>query len=337
MLILVTGGTGYIGSHTCVELMNAGYEVLIVDNLSNSSDKVLPRIAALTGQRPDFLPIDLCDADALKHCFANHDIGAVIHFAGLKAVGESSQVPLRYYQNNLVGTMNLLEVMTQHKVLRLVFSSSATVYGDRNKPPYQENMPLGATNPYGQTKLMIEQILDDVQRAQTDFRIAKLRYFNPVGAHPSGTLGEDPKGIPNNLMPFITQVAVGRRDQLRIFGNDYPTPDGTCVRDYLHVVDLAKGHVKALQQVLNTDIGSRAYNLGAGRGYSVLDVKTAFEQASGRTIPFAFAPRREGDLAEFFADAERAKTELNWVAEADLATVCRDAWTWQSQNENGYE
>jgi UDP-glucose 4-epimerase len=337
MTVLVTGGAGYIGSHTVVDLLQQGHKVVIVDNLANSNIKVLDRIQALCGKRPDFEQVDLCDFSALKTVFSKYSISKVIHFAGLKAVGESSQIPLCYYQNNLIGTMNLLELMQSSNVFKLVFSSSATVYGDKNSPPYQEDMPLGATNPYGQTKMIIEQILDDVYRADNRWNIAKLRYFNPVGAHPSGTMGEDPLGIPNNLMPFITQVAVGRRDQLNIFGNDYPTPDGTCIRDYIHVSDLARGHIQALVALDEKSLGSRAFNLGAGKGLSVLEVKSAFERASGRTIDYQFAPRRSGDLPEFYADANRALEELNWKTTLTIDDMCRDSWNWQSNNEGGYE
>lgn len=337
MLILVTGGCGYIGSHTVVELMNAGYEVVIVDNLVNASEKVLPRIERLTDRAPTFVRADLTDRKAIDQVFAEYDIDAVIHFAGLKAVGESTQIPLEYYRNNLTSSVNLFLAMEQASVFNLVFSSSATVYGDKNAPPYHEEMTLSATNPYGQTKLMIEQMIDDMAKADTRWRAAKLRYFNPVGAHPSGYIGEDPNGIPNNLMPFITQVAVGRREKLNIFGGDYPTPDGTCIRDYIHVVDLAKGHLKALEKTLSTEMESQAFNLGAGKGYSVLEVTKAFEATTNVTIPFDIVERRAGDLPEFYANPEKALNELNWQTEQPLSVMCRDAWGWQSKNENGYE
>lgn len=335
-MILVTGGAGYIGSHTVVELLAAGQEVLIFDNLSNSSPKVLERIEKISGRRPHFVEGDIRDALALRAVFANHPISAVIHFAGLKSVGESVEQPLRYYDNNIVGSLRLFEVMSEANVKNLVFSSSATVYGDPHTVPIKENFPLSATNPYGRSKLHIEEMLRDIGKADADWRIALLRYFNPVGAHASGLIGEDPQGIPNNLMPYVTQVAVGRRDELGVFGNDYPTPDGTGVRDYIHVVDLARGHLAALQ-ALSREGGVQTVNLGTGQGYSVLEVVAAFEKASGRQIPYRIQPRRPGDIAACYADPAWAKKLLNWQAEFDLDAMCRDSWRWQSQNPQGYE
>ncbi len=334
--ILVTGGTGFIGSHTCVELLKAGYRLVIVDNLSNSKESVLKRIEELTGKRPSFYKVDLLDEKALETVFDNESIDAVIHFAGLKAVGESVQFPLRYYQNNVVGTVNLLNSASRHKVKKLVFSSSATVYGNPQKSPITEDFPLQAVNPYGRTKLMIEHILSDLYNSDQDWRFVILRYFNPVGAHESGRLGEDPQGIPNNLMPYIAQVAVGRLEKLRIFGNDYPTPDGTGIRDYIHVVDLAVGHLKALEKI-NKEGGIHIYNLGTGTGYSVLDVVKAFETASGVKIPYEIVGRRPGDAAVCFADPQKANRELDWKTERNLLDMCRDVWRWQSNNPTGYE
>ena len=336
--VLVTGGAGFIGSHTCVELLERGYDVVVVDNLCNSSEKSLARVQQITGKAVTFYQVDLLDKPALDEIFANHKIDAVIHFAGLKAVGESTQIPLTYYHNNLTGTLMLLESMAQASVFNLVFSSSATVYGDKNPIPYVEHFPLSSTSPYGRTKVMIEQFLQDAHAADNRWNVSLLRYFNPVGAHPSGLIGEDPNGIPNNLMPFITQVAVGKREQLSVFGGDYPTHDGTGVRDYIHVVDLAIGHIKALEKLAQQEQASiAAYNLGAGKGYSVLDVVKAFEHASGQTIAYTIAPRRAGDIAEFYADANKAKAELNWEVTLDLDAMCRDAWNWQSNNPEGYE
>ena len=334
-MILVTGGTGYIGSHTAVELIQAGHEIIILDNLSNSSPGVLDRIAAITGTRPHFVHGDIRDPDALAKLFASHSIDGVIHFAGLKAVGESVEHPLRYYDNNVVGTLRLLEAMAAAEVSSLVFSSSATVYGDPHTLPIREDFPLQATNPYGRTKLFIEEMLRDFALAHPAWRIALLRYFNPVGAHASGLIGEDPRGIPNNLMPYVAQVAVGRRAELNVFGDDYPTPDGTGVRDYIHVVDLAQGHLAAWRALADR-AGVLTVNLGTGRGYSVLEVIRAFETASGRTVPFRIAPRRAGDVAACYADPTLANALLRWQAVRDLDTMCQDAWRWQQGNPDGY-
>ncbi len=334
--VLLTGGTGYIGSHTCVQLLNAGAEVIIVDNLSNSKEIVVERIERITGKRPHFLQGDILDAAFLDLVFSEHQIEAVVHFAGLKAVGESVAKPLLYYQNNVAGSINLCQAMARHQVKNLVFSSSATVYGDPASVPIREDFPAGATtNPYGRSKHIIEQILCDLHRSDPAWNIALLRYFNPVGAHASGEIGEDPNDIPNNLMPFITQVAVGRRAELSVFGNDYPTPDGTGVRDYIHVVDLADGHLCALRK-LEEKPGLCIYNLGTGRGYSVLEVVKAFEQASGKQIPFRIVERRPGDIASCYADPTLANQELNWHAQRDIACMCRDSWNWQSKNPEGY-
>ncbi|MEN8180461.1 MAG: UDP-glucose 4-epimerase GalE [Pseudomonadota bacterium] len=336
MRILVTGGAGYIGSHTCLELLDAGYQVVVVDNLSNSNEEALRRVQQLTGKTLEFHQVDLLDKDALDAVFSLGPVDAVIHFAGLKAVGESVSIPLRYYHNNITGTLNLCQVMKDHKVENLVFSSSATVYGDPHTVPITEDFPLGATNPYGRTKWMIEEILRDIHYANPTWNIALLRYFNPVGAHASGQIGEDPNDIPNNLMPYISQVAVGKLAQLAVFGNDYPTPDGTGVRDYIHVVDLALGHLKALDR-LNSKPGLVTYNLGTGRGYSVLEVVAAFEKASGKSIPYKIVDRRPGDIATCYADPSLAKKELGWSAELGVDQMCADAWRWQSLNPNGYE
>jgi UDP-glucose 4-epimerase len=335
MRILVTGGAGYIGSHTCVCLLEQGHKVIVVDSLVNSKQESLRRVASLTGQTIDFHQIDLLDAVALHQLFDQTPIEAVIHFAGLKAVGESVQQPLRYYQNNIQGTMNLLEAMQKHHIYQLIFSSSATVYGDPKVVPVTEDEPLKVANPYGRTKLMIEDILRDVGAVDKRWRVALLRYFNPVGAHPSGQIGEDPQGVPNNLLPFVTQVAVGKLPVLKIFGDDYATPDGTCVRDYLHVMDLAEGHTAALQYVQENQ-GVRAFNLGTGSGKSVLEVIAAFEEATGLTIARQFAPRRAGDVASCYADASRAACELHWKAKRTMVEMCSDAWRWQSQYPNGY-
>ena len=335
--ILVTGGTGFIGSHTCVELLQQDYSVVVIDNLSNSNAEVLNRIHTISGKKVDFYQVDLLDKVALNSVFVDHDIDAVIHFAGLKAVGESTQIPLSYYHNNLTGTLNLLDVMANHNVFDFVFSSSATVYGEHNPIPYVEHFSLNSTSPYGRTKVMIEQFLQDAFVSDPRWNISLLRYFNPVGAHPSGLIGEDPNGIPNNLMPFITQVAVGKRSSLSVFGGDYPTPDGTGVRDYIHVVDLALGHIKALEKLASQTVKSiDAYNLGAGKGFSVLDVVQAFEKASKRKIPYEIMPRRAGDIAEFYADPQKAANELGWEVQLSLEEMCRDAWHWQSNNPNGY-
>jgi UDP-glucose 4-epimerase len=335
MHILVTGGAGYIGSHTCLELLRAGHAITVVDNLSNSRAEALRRVERLAGQALAFHQADLLDRAALDAAFAARPVDAVIHFAGLKAVGESVANPLSYYRNNVAGTLALCEAMAAQGVRTLVFSSSATVYGGAAVSPIGEDAPLRATSPYGHTKLVIEQVLRDLAAADPAWRITILRYFNPAGAHPSGQIGEDPGGIPNNLVPCIAQVAVGRLPELRIFGADYPTPDGTGVRDYVHVVDLAIGHLRALEQRAGRP-GVAIYNLGAGRGYSVLDVLRAFERASGRSIPHRIVARRPGDSAVCFADVARARRELGWSAERDLEDMCADAWRWQSQNPGGY-
>ena len=333
-MILVTGGTGYIGSHTVVELLAAGKDVLILDNYANSSPKVLERIAKICGRAPAFREGDIRDVDGLRALFAAHRIEAVIHFAGLKAVGESVEQPLTYYDNNVNGTLCLLQAMRQAGVRRLVFSSSATVYGDPHHVPIREDFPLQATNPYGRSKLMVEEMLRDLQRAEADWQIAILRYFNPVGAHPSGLIGENPNGIPNNLMPFVAQVAVGKRAQLSVFGNDYPTPDGTGVRDYIHVVDLAQGHLAALAALARSG-QSLTVNLGTGQGYSVLDMVRAFEAASGRPVPYQIVARRAGDIATCYADPQLAGELLGWQARRGIGEMCADAWRWQSMNPDG--
>jgi UDP-glucose 4-epimerase len=333
--ILITGGAGYIGSHTCVELLSAGQRVLILDNLSNSHIEVLERIERICDARPDFIQGDIRDSDLLAALFANHEIGAVIHFAGLKAVGESVEKPLEYYDNNVRGTLELLTAMRRAEVRVMVFSSSATVYGDPASVPIREDFPPSATNPYGRSKLMIEEMLGDLHRADPSWRIARLRYFNPVGAHSSGLIGEDPYGIPNNLMPFIAQVAVGRRERLAVFGDDYPTPDGTGVRDYIHVVDLARGHLAALD-ALAREPGLLTINLGTGKGYSVLDMVHAFERASGRPVPYQIAPRRPGDIAQCYADPSLAAERLGWRAQHGIEAMCADTWRWQSMNPRGY-
>ena len=333
--ILVTGGTGFIGSHTVLELLKEGYDVVVMDNLSNSNRESLRRVEELTGRRAAFHQTDLLDRESLERLFSNYDFDAVVHFAGLKAVGESVEKPLLYYQNNVTGTLNLCEAMEKAGLRDIVFSSSATVYGDPQQSPIPENSPLKAVNPYGATKLTIEYILKDLHQADSRWNIALLRYFNPVGAHKSGKIGEDPTGIPSNLMPFITQVAVGKRDHLNVFGNDYPTHDGTGVRDYIHVVDLATGHVKALEK-LTENPGVFICNLGTGHGSSVLDMIKAFEKATGISIPYEIAPRRPGDAAICYADPSRAENELGWNAERNLEDMCRDAWRWQSQNPEGY-
>ncbi|WP_458735714.1 UDP-glucose 4-epimerase GalE [Zobellella taiwanensis] len=336
MTILVTGGAGYIGSHTVVELLNAGNNVLVLDNLSNASAESLKRVEHITGQAVPFVQGDIRDSALLERVFAEHSINAVVHFAGLKAVGESVQKPLEYYDNNVNGTLVLVDAMRKAGVFRLVFSSSATVYGEDAPVPYHETLPRGRTsNPYGSSKAMVEQLLTDLAHSDPRWAIALLRYFNPVGAHESGLIGEDPFGVPNNLMPFIAQVAVGRRERLSVFGSDYATADGTCERDYLHVVDLALGHVKALDFLAN-HAGVHAFNLGTGQPVSVLQMIRAFEQACGRAIPFEFAPRRAGDLPAFWADATKARQELGWVAERDLARMMADTWRWQLQNPLGY-
>ena len=336
MKILVTGGAGYIGSHTCLELLQAGYEVVVVDNLSNSKEESLKRVQELAGKTLEFHKVDLLDKKALKAVFDSASIEAVVHFAGLKAVGESVTIPLHYYHNNVTGTLVLCEVMERHGVKNIVFSSSATVYGDPHTVPITEDFPLSPTNPYGRTKWMIEEILRDLHRTDEVWNIALLRYFNPVGAHPSGRIGEDPNGIPNNLLPYIAQVAVGKLSELPVFGNDYPTPDGTGVRDYIHVVDLSVGHLAALLK-LTSNPGVVTYNLGTGRGYSVLEMVSAFEKTSGKKIAYNIEGRRAGDIASCYADPSKAKKELDWSADRGIDEMCADSWHWQSSNPNGYE
>ncbi|MBR5340043.1 MAG: UDP-glucose 4-epimerase GalE [Lachnospiraceae bacterium] len=337
MSILVTGGAGYIGSHTVVELQKAGYEVVILDNLSNANEKVLGRIEALTGKPVPFYKTDIRDREGLERIFENEKIDACIHFAGLKAVGESVAKPWEYYENNIAGTLTLVDVMRKHGVKNIIFSSSATVYGNPSEIPITENCPKGTcTNPYGWTKSMLEQILTDIQKADPEWNVVLLRYFNPIGAHKSGTIGEDPKGIPNNLMPFITQVAVGKRDHLNVFGNDYPTHDGTGVRDYIHVVDLAVGHVAALKKI-EENAGLKVFNLGTGVGYSVLDIVKAFEEANGVRIPYEIVPRRPGDIAECWSDPAKAYQEMGWKTQYTILDMCADSWNWQKNNPNGYE
>jgi UDP-glucose 4-epimerase len=335
MNVLVTGGAGYIGSHTCVALLSAGHEVTVLDNLVNSKEESLRRVARIAGRAPAFRRVDLLDRGAVKAVFDAERFDAVIHFAGLKAVGESVREPWSYYHNNVVGSLYLFEEMAAHGVFRLVFSSSATVYGSPDRVPIDETFPLTATSPYGRTKLMLEEIQRDLAVADPRWRILLLRYFNPVGAHASGTIGEDPNGIPNNLMPFVTQVAVGRLPVLRVFGDDYPTPDGTCIRDYIHVEDLAEGHLKALE-ALDRIAGCDAVNLGTGRGYSVLEMIRAFEVASGRTVKHEIAPRRAGDVVACYADPSKAAALLGWRARRGIEAMCQDAWRWQLQNPQGY-
>lgn len=336
MAILVTGGAGYIGSHTCVELLNAGYEIVVVDNLINSSAESLKRVKEVTGKDFNFYQIDLLNREDLEGVFKQNKVEAVIHFAGLKAVGESVRLPLRYYHNNITGTLVLSEIMQEYGVKRIVFSSSATVYGMSERVPISEDFPLGATNAYGRTKLMIEEIMQDIHVSDPIWSIALLRYFNPIGAHSSGRLGEDPNGIPNNLMPFITQVAAGGLKELQIYGNDYPTLDGTGVRDYIHVVDLANGHLKALEKVMATT-GVEAYNLGTGRGYSVVEMVSAFEKVTGKRIPYRMTDRRPGDIGICYSDPTKAERELGWIAEKGIDEMCLDAWRWQSDNPHGYQ
>ncbi len=336
MSILVTGGAGYIGSHAVVELLQAGHKVVVLDNLSNGSREALQRVEAITGRAVRFVEGDVRDRVLLDALFIENDIEAVIHFAGLKAVGQSVNEPLAYYDNNVHGSLVLCQAMAAAGVFKFVFSSSATVYGPDAPVPYVESMPRGRTsNPYGTTKAMVEQLLGDLCRADSRWSVALLRYFNPIGAHPSGLIGEDPQGIPNNLMPFIAQVAVGRLPELSIFGNDYPTEDGTCVRDYLHVVDLAVGHVKSLESLATP--GVHVYNLGTGQGYSVLQMVETFERVTEQKVPYRFAPRRDGDLAAFWADATKAEQELGWRAELGLAEMLRDTWHWQEQNPRGFK
>ncbi|MCI6163951.1 MAG: UDP-glucose 4-epimerase GalE [Lachnospira sp.] len=337
MAILVTGGAGYIGSHTVVELQNAGLDVVVVDNLVNSSKASLKRVEKITGKSVKFYECDINDVAGMNNIFDNEDIDSVIHFAGLKAVGESVEKPLEYYMNNISGSLVLFDVMRKHGVKNIIFSSSATVYGDPAFVPITEECPKGEiTNPYGKTKGMLEEILTDIQKADKEWNVILLRYFNPIGAHESGTIGENPNGIPNNLMPYITQVAVGKLPQLGVFGNDYDTPDGTGVRDYIHVVDLALGHVKAIEK-LKENPGLAIYNLGTGHGYSVLDIVKNFEAASGVKIPYVIKPRRAGDIATCYCDAGKAERELHWKATRDLKTMCADSWRWQQNNPNGYE
>lgn len=336
MSILVTGGAGYIGSHTVVELIKLGKEVVIVDNLSNSSILVLDRIEEITGKRPTFYELDVADKAALRSVFEKESIEAAIHFAGYKAVGESVEKPVMYYENNIISTLSLVEVMAEFGVKKIVFSSSATVYGLNNPSPLVENMPTSATNPYGYTKVMLEQILRDLEVSDKEWSVALLRYFNPIGAHESGLIGEDPAGIPNNLMPFIAQVAVGKRAELSVFGNDYDTVDGTGVRDYIHVVDLALGHIKALEKISDTT-GVYTYNLGSGQGTSVLELVQAFEKVNGVPVPYKIVDRRPGDVATCYANADKALAELNWKTEKTIEDMCRDTWNWQSKNPNGYK
>lgn len=325
MSILVTGGTGYIGSHTCVELLNAGYDIVVFDNFYNSKPEVIEKIKRITNRNFKFYEANLLDKKSLAKIFMENNIEAVMHFAGLKAVGESTEMPLRYYQNNVSGTLNLCEVMQEHNVKRMVFSSSATVYGNPKTVPITEDFPLSTTNPYGSTKLMIENILTDLYLSDNEWGITLLRYFNPIGAHKTGLIGEDPNGVPNNLMPYITKVATGELEILSVFGNEYPTKDGTGVRDYIHVLDLSQGHLKALEKIM-TDTGIKAYNLGTGKGYSVLELINTFENVSGKKINYQITPRRAGDIAECYANPTKAKLELGWEAKMDLSEMCADAW-----------
>ncbi len=336
MSILVTGGAGFIGSHTCVELLEAGYEVVVVDNLSNASAESLRRVQEITGRSLTFYEVDILDREAMEKIFSQEEIEAVIHFAGLKAVGESVAKPLEYYWNNITGTLVLCDVMRRHGVKSLVFSSSATVYGDPATVPIREDFPLHVTNPYGRTKLMQEEMFRDFYVSDDTWNIMLLRYFNPIGAHRSGRIGEDPKGIPNNLLPYVAQVAIGKLPKLRVFGNDYDTPDGTGVRDYIHVVDLARGHVKAIEKLAQVRHGIHVYNLGTGIGYSVLDVVKSFEKACGHEIPYEIQARRPGDIATCYADPSLAERELGWKAERGIEEMCEDAWRWQTQNPDGY-
>ena len=337
MAVLVTGGAGYIGSHTVVELQNAGYDVVVLNNLRNASEKALDRVSKITGKPVKFYKADILDRDALNDIFDKETIESCIHFAGLKAVGESVVKPWEYYENNIAGTLTLVDVMRKNNVKNIIFSSSATVYGDPAQIPITEECPKGqCTNPYGWTKSMLEQVLTDIQKADPEWNVMLLRYFNPIGAHKSGTIGENPNGIPNNLMPYITQVAVGKLKELGVFGNDYDTPDGTGVRDYIHVVDLAKGHVKALKKI-EENPGLAIYNLGTGKGYSVLDIVKNFEAATGVKIPYVIKPRRAGDIATCYCDASKAEKELGWKAENGIREMCEDSWRWQSNNPQGYE
>jgi UDP-glucose 4-epimerase len=336
MRVLVTGGAGYIGSHTCVELLGAGYDVIVVDSLINSREESIRRITEISGKELRFHNVDLLDKASLDEVFKETTVDAVIHFAGLKAVAESAAMPLLYYTNNITGSLVLFEIMAKHEVKNLVFSSSATVYGDPASLPIKEDFPLKPSNPYGWAKVMLEQVLRDLYQADPAMNIALLRYFNPVGAHPSGRIGEDPRGVPNNLVPYIAQVAVGKLSELQIFGNDYPTQDGTGVRDYIHIMDLAKGHMKALQKIA-TNPGLLTYNLGTGKGYSVLEMVNAFAAAAGKKIPYRIADRRPGDIASCYADPSKAEKELSWKAVKDINAMCKDTWRWQTQNPNGYE
>ncbi len=337
MTVLVTGGAGYIGSHTCIELIDAGEDLLVVDNLSNSNEESLQRAGDIAGKSVPFVNLDIRDKDGLRRLFKEHNFSSVIHFAGLKAVGESCEIPLAYYDNNVGGTITLCEVMQEFGVNNILFSSSATVYGDPASVPILENFPTSATNPYGRSKLIVEEILRDCAKVpKNEWRIGLLRYFNPIGAHESGRIGEDPKGIPNNLLPYVAQVAIGKHASVRVFGNDYDTRDGTGVRDYIHVVDLAKGHVKALQYLKNSSADCYTWNLGTGRGYSVLEIIAAFSKACGKEVPYDIVARRPGDIAECFADPALAAKELGWKAEFDIERMVEDAWRWQSNNPNGY-
>ena len=336
MKILVTGGAGYIGSHTCVELLNAGHEITVVDNLCNSCEKSLDMVKEITGKDFKFYKVDLLDKDALMKVFDENEFDSVIHFAGLKAVGESVSMPIEYYHNNMTGTFNLLDAMRKHNVLSIVFSSSATVYGSPETVPIREDFPLSTTNPYGSTKLMLERVLSDVVVADPRLSVVLLRYFNPIGAHISGKIGEDPKGIPNNLLPYVAQVAVGKLQRVNVFGDCYPTVDGTGVRDYIHVVDLALGHLKAVEKK-QSEPGVHIYNLGTGQGYSVLEIIKAFSKACGKDVPYVITDPRPGDVAICYADASKAKAELGWQAERGIEEMCRDAWNWQSKNPNGFE
>ncbi len=335
MKILVTGGAGYIGSHTCVELLNAGYEIVVVDNFDNSCMKSLDTVKELTGKDFKFYEVDLLDGENLEKVFMENEIDGVIHFAGLKAVGESTQIPLRYYHNNITGTLVLMQLMEKYNVNNIVFSSSATVYGTPKSVPIMEDFPLSTTNPYGATKLMLEGILTDIAKANPKLSVTLLRYFNPIGAHKSGNIGEDPKGIPNNLLPYVAQVAVGKLEKVHVFGNDYPTVDGTGVRDYIHVVDLALGHLKAIEHRSGKP-GVHIYNLGTGNGYSVLQIIEAFKKACGKDIPYVIDPRRPGDIAECWANPAKAKAELDWEATRGIEEMCEDSWRWQSTHPNGY-
>ena len=335
MKILVTGGAGYIGSHTCVELLNAGHEIVVVDNLSNSCKKAVDAVKKITGKDFPFYKCDILDRENLSKVFDENEVQAVIHFAGLKAVGESVAKPLEYYHNNMTGTFTLLDVMRQHNVFNIVFSSSATVYGDPKTVPIKEDFPLSTTNPYGSTKLMLERVLSDVFVSDNRFSVVLLRYFNPIGAHESGDIGEDPKGIPNNLLPYVAQVAVGRLPKVNVFGDCYPTVDGTGVRDYIHVVDLAQGHLKAVEKKSNVP-GVHIYNLGTGQGYSVLQIVKAFSKACGKELPYVITDPRPGDVAICYADASKAKAELDWEAQRGLEQMCKDTWNWQSKNPNGF-